>query len=125
MREIKFRAKIREGHEWKYGGGVQVTPEGSAMLSFEDGHLIVHLIQPESIGQFTGLKDKNGKEIYESDIVAQYRGSDYEAIKTVKWRSDKCGYWMYIGDNPHLDLGEHREKLEVIGNIYENPELLK
>jgi hypothetical protein len=84
-------------------------------------------IIPAHLMQYTGLKDKNGKEIYEGDIVripGGYQG-DYherEKISVVKWEDEDTAE---IGFYLNLPECVHWKHLEVIGNIYENPELLK
>jgi uncharacterized phage protein (TIGR01671 family) len=112
MREIKFRA-------WNK----------SARAMLEWGYLRVcgqHLLFVDSLTwmQFTGLIDKNGKEIYEGDIVEQYAESEWSLRYEIQWRDDHCGFWMNTQGKPHLDLNHYREKLTVVGNIYENPELV-
>ena len=75
--------------------------------------------------QYTGLKDKNGKEIYERDILG-YWGSAYSAYWVVLW-DEKHGRWMF-GKNNIGVFGFTKSSCkgkEIIGNIYENPELLK
>ena len=84
--------------------------------------------------QFTGLKDKNGKEIYEGDTakVILPMGGFWGDIKTykigfVKWNEDRCRFmveWRWSKNQHHIDLNCDLD-IEVIGNIYENPELLK
>src|SRR6185436_2697466 len=107
MREIKFRA-------W-YGG--QIVEVGQLDF-FTDGQITVN---DELVGaklmQFTGLKDKNGKEIYEGDVV-----NTQQLIGTVKW-SEEHGKWEveYIGDSRKFALYTQNRDTEVIGNIYENP----
>lgn len=102
-REIKFRAwdKIRES--WVYGD----MPHGF-FRSFYDGN-------PEHFGciqQFTGLKDKNGKEIYGGDVV---KWGEEEGLRAeVIWSENGQGWQPFIG-----------AKTEIIGNIYENPDLIK
>jgi len=82
-------------------------------------------INTMQIMQYTGLKDKNGVEIYDGDIVKQYSGRQWESIYTVVWyQGDEfhCGWYL---DKSQLEMGIDRAKsLEVIGNKYENPELL-
>lgn len=68
--------------------------------------------------QYTGLKDKNGKEIYEGDIV--YPNYD-EKNEEVKWDDNSTGYWPF----GNSDYSISNEEVEVIGNVYENHELLK
>ena len=79
-------------------------------------------VVPSSVGQSTGLKDKNGKEIYEGDVVAfdeKEWGSPENKLE-VMW-NDKNGCWD-AGGGTNAECSEWKT---VIGNIYENPELLK
>lgn len=125
MREIKFRAWIKEG---AYDDGI--LPDGNEMDYIQGfvGETVWCSDNSEidikscELMQFTGLKDKNGKEIYEGDII---KGDTYGHILEVIWDEGYCGF------SPFLDLidgdytGEDWGRCEVIGNIYENPELLE
>ena len=114
MREIKFRA-------WN-----EVEEKMLNWNEFLDTNMKNTFIAPESTGlilmQYTGLKDKNGKEIYEGDIVKSYyyipnedgtEGERY-VVKLINYDEILCKY--------NIDMFEN---LEVIGNIYDNPELLE
>lgn len=74
--------------------------------------------------QSTGLKDKNGKEIFEGDILFGHAGEDFWEV--VEFDTEE-GKWIRrdIWYNSKLDLSENNEFMEIIGNIYENPELLE
>ncbi len=71
--------------------------------------------------QFTGLKDKNGKEIYEGDII-EYKN----VLFVVEWEKEFCQFKLsFIEKEGFLDLGYKTRELKIIGNIYENPELVE
>ena len=130
MREYKFRGKDLKG-EWRYGFlfyDYDCTDKYSPFINWKDekylGGIGEEQVEEETLGQFTGLKDKNGKEIYEGDVLQIDIDRAY-----VKW-NDKYGYFelIPIGDY-YFDsgvIGEELEYLEakLIGNIYDNKELL-
>lgn len=127
MRPIKFRAKNING-VWYYGCMVY-SNELDAAIYFQTGSGSVKTMDwvyviPETIGQFTGLYDCNKKEIYEGDILKWSNGRMY-VVKF--WRGmfyasvEECNDG-FLGGFPLHALGEYRE---IIGNIYDNPELLK
>lgn len=126
MRTIKFRGKNLYG-EWVYG--FYVEEERQTINGFEKKHFIVNdgydYVKPETVGQFTGLHDKDGKEIYEGDIL-QLKYSDDSYHSSSVYYTQK-GYWAVdVSINERIILGYiDRTKLVVIGNIHDNPELLK
>ena len=112
MREKKFRA-------W-YNG--QMIPVGSLSF-FMDGEIQVN---DELVGcklmQYTGLKDKNGKEIYEGDIVRLFEHTNFDCFAEVIWNEANAKFSKTNSPTSDIFGGD---EIEVIGNIYENPELLE
>ncbi len=125
MRDIKFRGKIKNSkvNKWVYGYLVDECHIN------EKNQLGYTPIRKETIGQYAGLKDKNGKEIYEEDIIKikhKFDNTEYiceiiyidGAFRTKKFIFGSyydCLYYWYANDC----------EIEVIGNIYDNPELLE
>lgn len=125
MRTIKFRGKDSHSGEWFYGNLFVEDARGHTHISTPERGCF--RIDTDTIGQFSGLYDKNGKEIYEGDIILYGGSIQHEVV----FRHGAFGYLLYGGEfvsyagntnftfNPLNRSKEH----EVIGNIYDNPEL--
>lgn len=125
MREIKFRAKELGTGKWVQGDLhiLCTRPHIHHMLYIPDKSYI----DLSTIGQFTGLNDENGKEIYEGDIV-RYSLDDRKDIGYIGFHAQSASFRV-IAKHTDFGIGNrgglHELQLEVIGNIYDNPELLK
>lgn len=122
MREILFRGK-QSNDEWIYGN-LQVLGE-CAFISADMG--FNKIVDTETVGQYTGLTDKNGVRIFEHDILKfDYVGKNLgvSGIEAVVFENGKFGVlWGWHKDFTCLD-GFSNTTIEVIGNIHDNPELL-
>lgn len=118
MRKIIFRGKRKDNGEWVYGWYVNKAEAKHQIVTKED--VMPISVHPETVGQFIGLTDKNGKEIYEGDALLNSIGRHYivEFYKGSFWI--KCNETLYscllVAECSHL---------KIIGNIHDNPELLK
>ena len=126
MRTIKFRGKRIDNGEWVYGAFYPIKSEdvyfiinNCKSIDFDDDDTTFngYKVHKKSVGEFTGLYDINGKEFYEGDILKGKTGKNYEV-------GFKNGCFL-AKDGSVAILGAEMEAFEVIGNIYENPELVK
>ena len=165
MREIIFRGKRLDNREWYYGSYLflhisSVDWTGSKRGKPEDVHYIVndqdinYAVSPSTVGQYTGLKDKNGKRIFEGDLVQYNTFDDFSCCSAVKfgeydqdgssgeytpsvcvgWYVEVCGFTCpdWAEDDPiffkdcqkQQNLLEVNEMCEVIGNIHDDIDLL-
>ena len=143
MREILFRGKQIDNGEWVYGyyefynGGHYINVQTDRVNS--GGYPIREFIEviPETVGQHTGLTNRNGKKIFEGDIVKEKyevfvsaRAKEKRVkIGYVEYESNSlcCGYYAYFWNDTEKWRGNFAIHCgcEVIGNIHDNPELLK
>ena len=131
MREILFRGKRIDNGEWVFGS-LLAWRDGDTDIcchnSDNNGEMDKVIVRPETVGQFTGLTDKNGKKIFEGDILRfSYTGKNHgvEGTEAVVFKSGKFGVeWGWHKELVALD-GFANTTIEVIGNIHDNPDLLE
>lgn len=122
MREILFRAKDCIHQQWVYGWYFytsEFTWSQHNIISTKDW-MNVKTVNPETVGQYTGLTDKNGRRVFEGDICWFYGGEHYGG----DWETSTV---IPITDMTNLTIMQYfynAEYFEVIGNIFDNPELL-
>ena len=126
MRTIKFRGKSILTDEWFYGDLVHSADKKRTAILVNDKDSYDECeVDPETVGQFTGLYDCEGKEIFEGDILRF--GNSQSGVCEVKWNEHIAAFCIRfyfkdeIGSRP---LGGGVE-FAIIGNIHDNPELLK
>ena len=132
MRTIKFRGKDIETGEWLYGN-LQVPSKVGVPYFMWDCKKRQKEVATDTVGQFTGLYDKNGKDIYEGDILV-WGENDYKSMPIlVMFKHGAFGY-VYTEDRFHSFAGNTNFtfnplntdiRFEIIGNIHDNPGLLK
>lgn len=121
MREILFRAKRFDNGEWVQGD-LRQFEVGVYIESYTvDGSKLNYVVDPKTIGQFTGLTDKNGTKIFEGDIIKYFYWYG-EDIAVVQYDKRLCRFDIAV-NGCHWNLDEC-ETHEIIGNIHDNPELL-
>ena len=129
MREILFRGKRLDNGEWVEGDLVHsVYKVGDTCVGKFGCTLGMHQVAPSTVGQYTGLKGKNGKRIFEGDIV---KTSDitHEGVIQIPGESFEIairkGCWVMVAGEDWDFLETNHECIQVIGNIHDSQELLK
>ena len=132
MREIEFRGKRKFDNTWIYGGYMKTARTNKIQIGGTSRFCTVY---PETLGQYAGLKDKNGTKIFEGDIVKDEFGRIMKVIFKDNWGKFqfeliKITGYKWTNNFRFADLtdwfnGSLSETPEIIGNIYDNPELVE
>lgn len=140
MREIKFRGKRLDNEEWIAGTYHYIIKKefysimAHELFDHEQNRLVsapesgAHKVDPNTVGEFTGLRDRNGRDIYEGDIIRSFN-DDVETdsltrIKIVVWNEAEAMFeFDSIGGGRYL-CAANSKHISVIGNIHDNPELV-
>ena len=116
MREIAFRGKRVVNGEWVYGYYEEFVNSENHFYWINEPNGDFHDVIPETVGQYTGLKDRNGVEIYEGDVLECKVSSEMFVVefdaKTAQFTTKSNWLWSIL------------DRCEVIGNIHDNPELM-
>ena len=124
MREILFRGKDFSGvinHNWCFGC-LDTSENDRAIIIYSDrfGNKCKVFVDPKTIGQYTGLTDKNGKKIFEGDIVIIKNDDDYYTVEF-----DECCFQVFSDSVCYVMDNFYERDIEIIGNKFDNPELLR
>jgi len=131
MRDIKFRAKDIETGQWLYGWifGDKAKSIVEMDKNYPNNYGVeayyTSVVEPETVGQYTGLKDKNGKMVFEGDII---ECGDGKVPTLIEWHDESHSFLAYNlkrKEYHRLDKYFLRYIGEIIGNIHENPELME
>jgi hypothetical protein len=116
--EYKFRGKTKEG-KWVYGGYAEYD-NGKSIIYQKNG--ISYEVLPETVGMFIGIKNKNGKDVYKEDVIKREDG----IIAKVEWDNDTASFILKESDGKHwINIKSPLDRnIEIIGNIYDNSNLL-
>lgn len=116
MRTIKFRAQDIASNKWLFG---DIRHHKNDVCIFEQGGNKGEQVKPETVGQFTGMLDKNSREIYEGDIVRHdENGKCYSIIYEEPM-------FRFAPNDDCFAFLNHPELLEVVGNIHDNKSLIE
>jgi len=134
-KEIKFRAWHIELKRWINLNGFDIAfkgcnNEGEVYEIYEQGNLNTFAKEDVQLMQFTGLKDKNGVEIYEGDVLDLFNSKIQIEFFTGAFgywvnKGESMGYFISLNSNSNIEISHsYICKYQIIGNIHENPELL-
>lgn len=138
MREILFRGKRLDNSEWVEGnlhtlfdGTTLIISKGAGGFTISHGEDVfqtahVYEIDPETVGQFTGLTDKNGRKIFEGDVLSWVDWKGIKRSSCVQYDAEWNRFCVRLSGAESIGVNRHLSSdIEVIGNRWDNPELLE
>ena len=121
MREILFRGKRLDTGEWVEGACFPASGPYPATIFHGKHNALGEYVEAETVGQFTGLTDRNGKRIFEGDVVRYGNRTGYVIFGTGCF----CVQDSTTQNHPAIDLVMFQWDVTVVGNIHDNPELME
>ena len=132
--DILFRGKLSHLKQWVEGNLITARNGAKYIIPFDiferDGHHLVidsdepYWVDPETVGQFTGLTDKNDKRIYDGDIVINKNLHSKKWVVEYRTDSEYVGFVLVEVGKSCISYFTSRAEVEIMGNIHDNPELL-
>ncbi len=125
MREIKFRQWIKSMKKFHYWGFIVESEAQSFHGKYFKEPLGPMDDDRRESQQYTGLKDKDGEKIYEGDIIKYDTLASPQSKESVEWNEDISGFNPFVEYDSDCQVYVEMDTVEILGNIYENPDLLK
>ena len=127
MREILFRGKRTDNGQWKYGLLTKLC--GESCIFSEENEIDVKAVFLETVQQYTGMTDKNGKKIFEGDVVCCTGTWEFPFLGVVQYSGASCAFYVETKEPLNAEWSTYllgnQITVEVKGNIYDNPELME
>lgn len=133
MKEILFRAKRKDSGEWVYG--FYTCVDELCFISLSRTYIDKVKVDPKTVGQYIGINDKDGKKIFEGDLIRDIHNSYRNGFGTVEWLDDMCAFGIAYKNYDSIDIytfngllragNRNKFAVMVVGNIYDNSELLE